>query len=404
MKHGSPCILTINGGSSSIKFALFEASASPSRILHGEISRIGLPDAALRVEGSSAADNIRRPVAALNYPTAVSAIVDWIENCADRNMITAVGHRIVHGGPKYAEPQRITGEMIEELRKLEPFDPDHLPGEVQLIEAVRSRFPELPQVACFDTAFHHELPRVARLLPIPRRYELQGVRRYGFHGLSYEFLMAELGRVAGAQATQGRIVLAHLGNGASLAAVGEGKPVDTSMGFTPAAGVPMSTRSGDLDPGLVLFLSRAEGMTAKQFNELVNFRSGLLGVSEVSPDMRDLLNREAHDVRAAEAIALFCYQLKKYIGAFAAALGGLDTLVFAGGIGENAPTIRTRICSGLGFLGIELDETSNAANGSVVSSAASHVSVRVIPTDEERVIAESVWRVLRLGQTRESKP
>jgi acetate kinase len=251
-------------------------------------------------------------------------------------------------------------------------------------------------VACFDTAFHHDLPRVARLLPIPRRYEAQGVRRYGFHGLSYAFLMGELARLAGTEAAQGRIILAHLGNGASLAAVHDGKPVDTSMSFTPTAGVPMSTRSGDLDPGL-FGIWRAREDEREQFNEMVNSQSGLLGVSETSSDMRDLLDRETQDVRAAEAVALFCYQVKKWIGAFAAALGGLDTLVFAGGIGENAPTVRARICDGLGFLGIELEEKRNAANEGVISAETSRVAVRVIRTDEEPMIAKTVCRVLGLG-------
>jgi acetate kinase len=286
----------------------------------------------------------------------------------------------------------ITKEMVDELRQLTPFDPEHLPEEIQLTEAFHRRFPDLPQVACFDTAFHHNLPRVAQMLPIPRRYETQGVRRYGFHGLSYEFLMGELARLVGAEAAQGRVILAHLGNGASLAAVHGGKSIDTSMSFTPTAGVPMSTRSGDLDPGLVSYLARTETMSAKQFNEMVNFQSGLLGISETSCDMHDLLECETQDVRAAEAVALFCYQVKKWIGAFAAALGGLDTLVFAGGIGENAPIIRARICDGLAFLGIELEEKRNVENGDVISSVASRVVVRVIHTDEELMIAHLVLR------------
>jgi acetate kinase len=258
-------------------------------------------------------------------------------------------------------------------------------------------------VTCFDTAFHHDLPRAARLLPIPRRYEAQGVRRYGFHGLSYSFLIGELARLAGTEAAQGRVILAHLGNGASLAAVRDGKPVDTSMSFTPTAGVPMSIRSGDLDPGLVWYLARIEKMAAKQFNEMVNFQSGLLGVSETSSDMRDLLDRETQDARAAEAVALFCYQVKKWIGSFAAALGGLDTLVFAGGIGENAPVIRTRICDGLEFLGIKLEEQRNAANEGVISAAASRATVRVICTDEELMIARLVCRALGLGMASEKE-
>ncbi|MGO8746951.1 MAG: acetate/propionate family kinase [Thermoguttaceae bacterium] len=389
-------ILTINGGSSSIKFALFEAGGSLRRILEGGIERIGLPEAALRVKGLDKADNFSRPMTAPDHTVAVGALMDWIEQRVGCDALTAVGHRVVHGGPKYHEPALITKEMVEELRQLKPFDPEHLPEEIQLTEAFHRRFPELPQVACFDTAFHHDLPRVAQLLPIPRRYEAQGVRRYGFHGLSYSFLMGELARLAGAEAAQGRVILAHLGNGASLAAVHHGKPMDTSMSFTPTAGVPMSTRSGDLDPGLLWYLARTENMSAKQFNVMVNFHSGLLGVSETSSDMRDLLDHETQDVRAAEAVALFCYQVKKWIGAFAAALGGLETLVFAGGIGENAPPVRARICEGLEFLGIELEEKRNAASDGVISAAASRVAVRVIRTDEEWMIAKTVCLVLGL--------
>jgi acetate kinase len=336
-------------------------------------------------------------VTAPDLNAAVGALIDGIEERSGHDAFAAVGHRVVHGGPKYSQPQRITAEMVEELRRLSPFDPEHLPEEILLTEAFHRRFPELPQVACFDTAFHHDLPRVAQLLPIPRRYEAQGVRRYGFHGLSYAFLMGELARLAGTKAAQGRVILAHLGNGASLAAVHGGKSMDTSMSFTPTAGVPMSTRSGDLDPGLVWYLARTEHLDAKGFNEMVNFKSGLLGVSETSSDMRDLLEHETQDVRAAEAVALFCYQVKKWIGAFAAALGGLDTLVFAGGIGENAPVVRARICDGMGFLGIQLEERRNAANEGVISSETSRVPVRVIPTDEELMIARMVRRVLGLG-------
>jgi len=401
VKPANPRILTINGGSSSIKFALFEAGDSLRRILEGGIERIGLLEATLRVKGLSQADNFSRSVTTPDHTVAVGTLMDWIEERSGHDGLTAVGHRVVHGGPKYSKPQRITTEMIEELHQLSPFDPEHLPEEILLTEAFHQRFPALPQVACFDTAFHHDLPRVAQLLPIPRRYEAQGVRRYGFHGLSYAYLMEELARLGDPAATTGRVILAHLGNGASLAAVRDGKSVDTSMSFTPNSGVPMSTRSGDLDPGLVWYLARTEKMSAKQFNELVNFQSGLLGVSETSSDMRDLLEHETQDVRAAEAVALFCYQVKKWIGAFAAALGGLDTLVFAGGIGENAPAVRARICDGLGFLGIELEAKRNATNEGVISAASSRVAVRVIHTDEEWMIAKTVCRILGLGMARE---
>jgi acetate kinase len=401
MKPNDARILTINGGSSSIKFALFKAGGLLRRVLEGKIERIGLPEATLRVKGVSQADNFSRPLAAPDHTTAVESLMDWIGERLGQVALTAVGHRVVHGGPNYSNPQLITKEMIQDLRQLTPFDPEHLPEEILLTEAFHRRFPELPQVACFDTAFHHNLPRVTRLLPIPRRYEAQGVRRYGFHGLSYAFLMRELARLAGTEAAQGRVILAHLGNGASLAAVRHGDAVDTTMGFTPTAGVPMSTRSGDLDPGLAWYMARTEGMTAKQFNEMVNFQSGLLGISETSSDMRDLLKCETQDTRAAEAVALFCYQVKKSVGALAAALNGLDTLVFAGGIGENAPTVRSRICDGLGFLGIELDEKRNVANAGVISSDTSRISVRVIPTDEEWMIANTICRVLGLTNEKE---
>jgi len=399
MKSANPCILTINGGSSSIKFALFEAGDSLRRILGGEIERIGLPEATLRVKGSNKADNFSWSVRAPDHTVAVGVLMDWIEERYGCDGLTAMGHRIVQGGPKYCKPQRITAELLEELHRLSPFDPEHLPEEILLTEAFHRRFPDLPQVACFDTTFHHDMPRVAQIVPIPRRFEAAGVRRYGFHGLSYEYLMEELARVGGPEEAQGRIILAHLGSGASMAAVRDGHSIDTTMGFTPASGLVMGTRTGDLDPGLVCFLSRTEGMTAEQFDSLVNDKSGLLGVSETSSDVRDLLGRQNVDVRAAEAIELFCYQAKKWIGAFAAALGGLDTLVFSGGIGENSPTIRHRICEGLGFLGITVDDNRNEANAFLVSTEQGSVKVRVIRTDEELMIARSVIRVLNLGSS-----
>ena len=398
MKPAESRVLTINGGSSSIKFALFEVGGATRRILKGELERIGTPQASLGVKGSNPKDNFSRPVTAVDHTAAVDALMGWIEEHSGRDALAAVGHRIVHGGPNYSEPQQVTAAMVEELHRLCPFDPEHLPLEIELIKAFRQRHPRLPQMACFDTAFHRTMPRVATVLPIPRRYEAQGVRRYGFHGLSYEFLMAELARLRDPAATKGRVILAHLGNGASLTAVRDGKSIDTSMSFTPTAGLVMSSRSGDLDPGLVSYLARTEQMSAAKFQKMVNHESGLLGVSETSSDMRDLLDREVKDVRAAEAVALFCYQAKKWIGSFAAALGGLNTLVFAGGIGENAPPVRERICDGLSFLGIELDVECNAKSAPLISSDAGPVKVRVIRTDEELIIARSVTRVFNLGQ------
>jgi len=397
-------VLTINGGSSSIKFALFRADHTLRRMLEGRIERIGLPGSTFVVTGLHQGDTFSRRVAAPDHGAAVGLLMDWIEERIGVDILTAVGHRVVHGGPQHREPERITAELVAELRQLSPFDPEHLPEEIQLTHAFHHRFPGLLQVACFDTAFHRDMPRVARLLPIPRRFDAKGVGRYGFHGLSYAFLMEELDRLAGAEAALGRIILAHLGNGASLAAVHEGKPVDTSMGLTPTAGVPMSTRSGDLDPGLVWYLARTEGIDARRFNEMVNFESGLLGVSGISSDMGELLEREATDVAAAEAVALFCYQVKKWIGALAAALGGLDTLVFAGGIGEHAGEVRARVCDGLGFLGVELEEKRNAAHAGVISPEGSRVTVRVMHTDEEWMIAKTVCRILGLSVEKGESP
>jgi len=389
-------VLTVNSGSSSLRFALLDGLESLPRILVGRFERIGSPGARLSFTDLLANRSGERMIDAPDQVACVPLLVELLEKTTGVSSISAVGHRVVHGGPRYREPQRVDGAMLEELRRISSFAPNHLPATIALMEIFAARFPEVPQIACFDTAFHSTLPRVARLLPIPRRYEAKGVQRYGFHGLSYSFLMQEIEAVAGAKAARGRVVLAHLGNGASMTAVRDGKSMDTSMGFTPAAGLVMSTRSGDLDPGLVAFLGRSEQMSETQFDRMIHDESGLLGVSETSSDMRDLLAREAVDVRAAEAVAVFCYQAKKWLGAFAAALGGLDTLVFAGGIGENNPSVRARICEGLVFLGIELNEARNSENAPVISKGAGRVTVRVIRTDEELMIARSVRRVLGL--------
>jgi len=396
MKPANPRILTINGGSSSIKFALYQVGEALERGLYGKIDRIGLSGTNLTFNDSATNHQDSSHLATSDHKSAAISLIDWLEEQNDFESVRAIGHRVVHG-MKHTAPVLVTQDLLDELHRIRLYDPDHLPREIELIEAFRQRYPKLPQVACFDTAFHRDMPRVAKLLPIPRRYEAKGVQRYGFHGLSYAYLMEELARLGDPAATTGRVILAHLGNGASMAAVRDGKSIDTSMGFTPTAGLPMSTRSGDLDPGLVSYLARTEQMTATQFHYMANHESGLLGVSEISSDMRDLLAQEAGDVRAAEAVALFCYQAKKWIGSFAAALGGLDTLVFAGGIGENAPVIRARICEGLEFLGIEIDGKQNASNEGVISAVDGRVTVRVIRTDEELTIARSVCKVIGLG-------
>jgi len=396
MKPDDSLIVTINGGSSSIKFALYQIDEPPMRLLHGKIDRIGLKDSTLTFNDENKNRKDTLTIDASDHQSAAGFLIDWLEQQENFSSVKAMGHRVVHG-MEHTQPEYITQELLDELHRISPYDMDHLPAEIELIEAFRKRHPKLPQVACFDTAFHCTMPRVAKLLPIPRRFDAMGIRRYGFHGLSYAYLIEELARVAGKKAAQGRVILAHLGNGASLAAVCEGKSLDTSMGFTPAGGLTMGTRPGDLDPGVAWYMMKSENLSAQQFNKLINHDSGLLGVSETSFDMHDLLDAETKDVRAAEAVALFCYQVKKWIGAFAAALGGLDTLVFAGGIGENAPVVRARICEGLSYLGVDLNESRNAETAEVISTDDSRVAVRVIRTDEEQMIARSVCRILKLG-------
>ncbi len=397
MKTSPPYVLTINAGSSSIKFAVYQVGTPLLLQLHGKMDRIGLDGTHLSFRNTATGAQEKLHVAAAGHAEAAMVLIDWLEARQVFDAVQAVGHRVVHG-MAHAEPTLVTPTLFEELRRITPYAPNHLPQELGLIQALHSRHPELPQLACFDTSFHCTMPRVAKMLPIPRRYETLGVQRYGFHGLSYAYLMEELLRLNDPAAAKGRVILAHLGNGASLAAVRDGNSLDTSMSFTPSAGMVMGTRTGDIDPGLINYLANTEAMTSAQFQHMVNHESGMLGVSETSADMRDLLEQEPTDVRSAEAIALFCYQAKKWVGAFSAVLDGLDTLVFSGGIGENSPQVRTRICQGLDFLGIELDEKRNASSAPVISSENSRATVRVIRTDEELMIARSVCRELRLAE------
>jgi acetate kinase len=392
-------VLTINGGSSSIRFALYDAADVAAKLLSGKIDRIGLPGCTMTVDEMHHGAVSRRETAvdAADHRSAAVLLLDHLGAQPWFAAVRAVGHRVVHG-MQHSSAERVTADLLTELRMIIPYDPEHLPREIELIETIGRLHPRLQQVACFDTAFHRTMPRVATVLPIPRRYESKGVQRYGFHGLSYTYLMAEWGRMGDPAAARGRVILAHLGNGASLAAVRDGRCIDTSMGFTPTSGLVMSTRSGDLDPGVMSFLALTESMDAAAFQKMVTHASGLLGVSETSSDIRDLLAREAEDARAAEAVALFCYQIKKWIGAFAAALGGVDTLVFAGGIGENAAAVRNRICEGLQFLGIRLDDARNAQGAALVSADSGSVAVRVIRTDEESVIADATVRLLELNR------
>ncbi len=385
-------VLTLNGGSSSIRFAVYAAGREPRLQLTGTVDRIGLSGTVLRAHEPAAPPLPPRRLAAGDHRTAGDALLRWLEAQPVFASVAAVGHRVVQGGAR-AEPERVTPQLLRDLRRLAPFDPEHLPRELGLIEAVARRHPGVPQVACFDTAFHRGMPRVATLLPLPRRLAAKGVERYGYHGLSFSYLMEELRRLAPAAAS-GRVILAHLGSGASLAAVHRGRSRDTSMGFTPAAGLVMGTRTGDLDPGLAYYLARTERLTAARFQRMVSHESGLRGVSGTSSDVRELLAREGKDPRAADALALFCYQARKWIGAYAAALGGLETLVFAGGIGEHAPAIRARICAGLEFLGVAVHRSRNARSAALISTDSGRVAVRVIPTDEELMIARAVCREL----------
>lgn len=383
--------MTINGGSSSIKFALYRADEIPMRLFAGKIDRIGLDDSSMTINKNDQKETVK--VDAQDYHSSINFLMKWLEKQVEFSSISVVGHRVVHG-KNHTEPELITHELMEELHRIAPYDPDHLPYEIELMETILQSYPELIQIACFDTAFHCTLPRVAKLLPIPRRFDAKGILRYGFHGLSYAFLMEELARVTGTKAAHGRVILAHLGSGASMAAVLKGKSIDTSMGFTPAGGLMMGTRPGDLDPGVAWFMMKSENLSPKQFNTLINHESGLFGVSETSSDMQDLLNIQKKDIRAAEAVELFCYQTKKWIGSFAAALGGLDILVFSGGIGENSPEVRTRICQNLEFLGIEIDELQNKINAPIISSDKGKAAVHVIHTDEEWMIAKTVSQII----------
>ena len=385
-------ILCLNAGSSSLKFAVYEhkaaaAGGDESRLVAGAVERIGLKEGRFRLnDGDAAATET-----AGDYPdhaTAVHAVFDALER-RGLSALDAVGHRLVHGGAEHTAPERVNARLLEALRGLVPLAPLHLPSELSVMEAVTARFPALPQVACFDTAFHHRMPELARRLPLPRTLWDAGIRRYGFHGLSYEYIVWRLGPAA-----RGRTIIAHLGNGASMAAVRDGMPVDTTMGLTPAGGFMMGTRSGDLDPGIAIYLLRGKGYDADRLERLVNNESGLLGVSGSSPDMKTLLERRDREPAAAQAVSMFCYQLRKSIGAFAAALGGLDLLVFTGGIGERAAPVRWEACQGLEHLGLQLDHERNTAHADTVSRPDSRCMVRVIPTDEDLMIARHTLAAL----------
>jgi acetate kinase len=387
----SHVILCINCGSSSLKFALYQLADDERLVASGEVDRIGIPGTSIKVLDGSGATLRDGPFESSRLDEIVGAIFAGLEQFQLPRPI-AVGHRIVHGGPDHTAPELVTPAVLEALREIVPFVPLHLPAEIAAIEAIGARFPKLPQVVCFDTAFHRTMPEIATRFPMLRELWDAGVRRYGFHGLSYEYIVSVLGGQS-----RGRVVIAHLGNGASLAAVRDGKSVDTTMGFTPTGGFMMGTRSGDLDPGLILYLLREKGYDAKQLDAAVNRAAGLLGVSALSSDMRTL--KESRDPRAELARQMFCYQLRKQIGAMAAVLEGIDTLVFTGGIGEHDADVRWEVCRGLRHLGIEIDRQRNATNGEPISSPGSKCLVRVIPTNEDLVIVRHTRAIMRSAES-----
>jgi acetate kinase len=387
-------ILTMNRGSATLKSALYGTGDHEELLLSMTVDEGGSSGGRLKIDDASESTVFDSGVDSGPPENALEVMFGWLEEHGFLSGLAAAGHRLVHGGTRYREPQRITPEFLTEIEQLIPLDPDHMPAAIHGIRFIAKKFPELPQVACFDTAFHSSLPTVARMYALPRNLYDQGIVRYGFHGLSYEYVMGELQALEGKLAG-GRVIIAHLGNGASMVAVKEGKSIDTSMGFTPLEGLVMGTRSGDVDPGLLLYLLEQKKMSGKEMSTMLNKESGLLGVSGTSGDMRNLLEKMQQDSRAGEAVELFCYRAKKYIGAYAAALGGLDVLVFAGGIGERAPVVRKGICDGLDFLGVRLDAASNEANAALISFPASGVKVRVIKTNEDLMIVRHVLSTLR---------
>ena len=387
-------ILVLNAGSSSLKFTLYGSAADgPHRTLRGQIEGLTTtPTFVARDDGDCVIAQRDWPDRhALGYAGAVAYVLDFVQAAHEPRQLGAVGHRVVHGGDEFAAPVRIDAGVLARLDRLVSLAPLHQPHNLAPVRVIAERAPALPQVACFDTAFHRTQPPVARAFGLPPEITGRGVRRYGFHGLSYEYIAGVLPRFDEA-AAKGRVVIAHLGNGASMCAIRGGESIATTMGFTPLDGLLMGTRAGALDPGIVLYLLDELGMDAREIENLLYHRSGLLGVSGVSSDMRTLLSRD--DARSRAAIDLFCYRAGRELGSLAAALGGLDAIVFTGGIGEHAAPIRETICRDAGWLGVAFDQAANAAGGPRISAEHSAVSAWVIATDEESVIARHTLAAL----------
>ncbi|NTV05398.1 MAG: acetate/propionate family kinase [Chlorobiaceae bacterium] len=379
-------ILALNTGSSSIKFALYETGEAEKLLLTGSLIRIGHEGGGFVVRDDRGITIVSESVTVPDHDAACDYLFSWLVSQGALYKPDAIGHRMVHGGPHYSRPQVVSPELIASLEELVPYAPEHLPQALKAVGQVSKLFPGTLQVMCFDTSFHTSMPSVARFYPLPESIRSEGVRRYGFHGLSYEYLLSELERQGGSEAARGRIILAHLGHGASMAAVKEHRSIDTTMGFSPAGGLVMSTRTGDLDPGVILFLLQQDKMNAAEIKAMVNRQSGLLGISGISDDMQVLLSMESQNLKAREAVDMFCYRAKMCLGSYAAVMGGLDTLVFSGGIGEHAAEIRRRICEGLGFLGVFVEASRNVVSSPVISPDGSAVTVRVIATNEELMI------------------
>ena len=390
-----PCVAVLNAGSSSIKFAVHGAAMPAALVLNGQIESIGLSPRLRLRDGSGATIEERSwDKKGFDHAAATRAIVAAVTRHLAGHQIVAVGHRVVHGGTRHTAPARVDAALIDELETLVPLAPLHQPHNLAPIRAILEQAPDLPQVACFDTAFHRGQPAVARAFALPRALSDEGVQRYGFHGLSYEYIARKLREVAPALAA-GRVIVAHLGNGASLCAIHDGRSVASTMGFTAVEGLVMGSRCGSLDPGVLIYLMDRHGMDARALEDLMYRRSGLIGVSGISSDMRTL--RESSDPAAREAIALFVYRAVREIGSLAAALGGLDGIVFTAGIGENDAATRAEIAAGCAWLGIELDASANAVGRGRISADASRSEAWVIPTDEEHMIARHTIDVLSLG-------
>jgi acetate kinase len=393
-------LLTINVGSSSLKAVLYRLGPTETPEVRAAAERLGISKSRLRVADAQGTMLVDLSDPLPDHTVALETLFNVFKAKRLDEGLCAVGQRVVQGGSQYSAPTLITNTVLADLRSLVGLDTEHLPQAIRVIESIQDAYPAIPQVACFDTAFHRQMPRVAQMYPLPRSFWDAGVMRYGFHGLSCEYILQEL-RALDESAADGRVIVAHLGNGASMTAVHHGIGVDTTMGLTPSGGLMMSTRSGDLDPGVLLYLLESRGLDPYALSRLVNQESGLLGASGSSPDMEDLLTRESADPQAAEAVALFCYQARKFLGALAAALGGLDTLVFTAGIGENAPVIRARICNGLEYLGMRVDAERNQKHAPIISTDESRVVVRVIPTDEDLIIARHTHRFIRHSRKEE---